>query len=45
VLAAYRYSAIVVRVMNRTVQRGLMPADNRVWLENPATDCLRGLMG
>ena len=45
VLAAYRYSAIVVRVMNRTVQRGLMPADNRVWLENPATDCLSGLMG
>ncbi len=45
VLAAWRYCAIVVRVMNRYVARGEMPADQRVWLENPSTVCLRGLMG
>jgi aminoglycoside phosphotransferase (APT) family kinase protein len=45
ILAAYRYSAIVVRVANRYVDRGQMPADNTLWLENPATACLRDLMG
>jgi aminoglycoside phosphotransferase (APT) family kinase protein len=44
VLAAARYCAIVVRVMNRSVARGEMPADQRVWLENPATACLAELM-
>lgn len=44
VFAALRYCAIVVRVMNRTVERGLMPADNSVWLENQATVCLEDLM-
>ncbi|HEV2369270.1 MAG TPA: phosphotransferase family protein [Acidimicrobiales bacterium] len=44
VFAAVRYCAIVVRVMNRTVQRGLMPADNTIWLENQATVCLGQLM-
>jgi len=44
VFAAVRYSAIVVRVMNRTVERGLMPPDNTVWLENQATVCLTELM-
>ena len=44
VFAAARYCAIVVRVMNRTVERGLMPADNTVWLENQATVCLAELM-
>jgi aminoglycoside phosphotransferase (APT) family kinase protein len=44
VLAAARYCAIVVRVMNRSVARGEMPADQRVWLENPATVCLAELM-
>lgn len=43
VLAAARYCAIVVRVMNRSVARGEMPADQRVWLENPATVCLAEL--
>ncbi len=43
-LAAARYCAIVVRVMNRSVARGEMPADQRVWLENPATVCLAELM-
>ena len=45
VFAALRYCAIVVRVMNRTVERGLMPADNSVWLENQATVCLEELLG
>jgi aminoglycoside phosphotransferase (APT) family kinase protein len=45
VFAALRYCAIVVRVMNRTVERGLMPADNSVWLENQATVCLEQLLG
>ena len=44
VLAAARYCAIVVRVMNRSVARGEMPADQRVWLENPSTVCLAQLM-
>jgi len=44
VFAAARYCAIVVRVMNRSVARGEMPADQRVWLENPATACLAELM-
>jgi aminoglycoside phosphotransferase (APT) family kinase protein len=44
VLAAARYCAIVVRVMNRSVARGEMPADQRIWLENPATVCLAQLM-
>jgi aminoglycoside phosphotransferase (APT) family kinase protein len=40
VFAAARYTAIVVRVMNRLVDRGQMPADQTIWLENPATVCL-----
>lgn len=40
VFAAVRYTAIVVRVMNRMVERGLMPPDHTVWLDNPATVCL-----
>jgi aminoglycoside phosphotransferase (APT) family kinase protein len=44
VLGAARYCAIVVRVMNRSVARGEMPADQRIWLENPATVCLEDLM-
>ncbi len=43
-LAAYRYSAIVVRVMNRWVDRGVFPADHTVWLENPAATCLHQLL-
>ncbi len=42
--AAFRYSAIVVRVINRAVDRGLFPADHTIWLENPAADCLRHLL-
>ena len=41
VFAAARYCVIVVRVMNRLDQRGLLPPDSTVWLDNPATECLR----
>jgi hypothetical protein len=34
----------VVRVMNRTVARGLMPADQTIWLENPASTCLEQML-
>ena len=44
VFAAYRYCAIVVRVMNRAVERGLAPADQQVWLENQSTACLADLL-
>ncbi len=44
IFAATRYAAIVVRVMNRAVARGLMPADHTVWLQNPATVCLEHLL-
>ena len=43
-LAAYRYSAIVVRVLNRWVERGDFPADHDIWLENPAATCLHQLL-
>jgi aminoglycoside phosphotransferase (APT) family kinase protein len=44
VFAGARYAAIVVRVMNRMVARGHLPADNTIWIENPATAALRELM-
>jgi hypothetical protein len=44
VLGAMRYSAIVVRVINRAVDRGLFPADHVVWRENPAAYALAGLL-
>lgn len=44
VFAATRYTAIVVRVMNRVVERGHMPADHTIWLENPAAACLAQLL-
>ena len=43
ICAAVRYCAIVVRVMNRAVDRGLMPEDHTIWLENPAVTALEGL--
>lgn len=45
VLAAFRYAAIVVRVMNRAVERKFMPEDHEIWLRNPAADCLADLLG
>ena len=44
IFAAARYCAIVVRVMNRAVDRGLMPADHTIWLENPASAALESLL-
>ncbi len=44
IFAAARYSAIVVRVMNRAVARGMLPADQRTWLENPAAEALVQLL-
>ena len=37
IFGAARYCAIVVRVMNRAVERSEMPADQTIWLQNPAT--------
>lgn len=45
IFAAARYGAIVVRVMNRLVERGVMPADQTVWIDNPAVTCLAALRG
>ncbi len=45
VLGAVRYSAIVVRVMNRAVDRRFLPPDHQIWLQNPASACLADLMG
>jgi aminoglycoside phosphotransferase (APT) family kinase protein len=44
IFAAARYAVIVVRVMNRLEHRGLLPDDSTVWLENPASSCLRMLL-
>jgi aminoglycoside phosphotransferase (APT) family kinase protein len=44
VFAAARYCAIVVRVMNRMVDRGDLPADQRIWIENPVVPVLAALM-
>ena len=44
VLGAFRYAAIVVRVMNRMVQRGMLASDQMLWLQNPAAVCLDQLL-
>jgi aminoglycoside phosphotransferase (APT) family kinase protein len=44
VFAAARYAAIVVRVMNRLVARGDLPADQTIWLHNPASTCLEEIL-
>ena len=44
VFGAVRYSAIVVRVMNRMVARGQLPADQQIWLQNPAATCLEMML-
>ena len=43
-VAAVRYAAIVVRVMNRLVGRGVLPADQIIWRENPAAEALKQLL-
>ena len=45
VFGALRYTAIVVRVMNRAVERSFMPPDHEIWLKNPASFALADLMG
>jgi len=45
VFAAARYCVIVVRVMNRWEERGDLPADHTIWLENPASTALAALLG
>ena len=42
--AAARYAAIVLRVMNRLVDRGDLPSDHTIWRENPAASCLVALV-
>jgi aminoglycoside phosphotransferase (APT) family kinase protein len=44
IFAAARYCAIVVRVMNRAVARGMLAPDQTIWLNNPASDALAALM-
>ena len=44
VLGGIRYAAIVVRVMNRMVSRGQLPADQTIWLKNPAATALSQLL-
>jgi aminoglycoside phosphotransferase (APT) family kinase protein len=44
VFAAARYTAIVVRVMNRLVDRGDLDPNHTIWLENPATVALGEIM-
>jgi aminoglycoside phosphotransferase (APT) family kinase protein len=44
ICAATRYCAIVVRVMNRAVDRGLMPDDHTIWRDNPASTALESLL-
>ena len=44
IFAGARYAGIVVRVMNRLVERGDLPADHNIWIENPATDTLNQLL-
>jgi aminoglycoside phosphotransferase (APT) family kinase protein len=44
VFAGARYTAIVVRVMNRLVDRGDLDPNHTIWLENPATAALDEIM-
>lgn len=43
-VGAFRYAAIVVRVMNRLVERGMLPAEQTIWIDNPASTCLAQLL-
>jgi len=44
IFGAVRYCAIVVHVMNRSVARGELPADQTIWRDNPASTCLAQLL-
>jgi len=45
IFAAYRYCIIVVQIANRLVKKGILPADNTFWSDNPIANTLRDLMG
>lgn len=45
VFAAARYAGILVRVMNRRVDRGELSPDHTIWLENPVASCLADILG
>jgi len=42
--AAVRYVAIITRMMNLYVERGVMPADQMVWLNNPPCEIAKALL-
>ncbi len=42
--AGVRYSAVVIRVMNRMVAEGTLTADQMLWRNNPAVTCLEQLL-
>ena len=44
VFAAAKYAAIVVRVMNRWADRGDLPADHALWIDNPVVPVLDALL-
>ncbi len=44
IFAAVRYCGIVARIMNRWVERGLLPEDQTIWRDNPASACLELLL-
>jgi len=43
IFAALRFATTVVHVMNRWVARGVLPEDNLIWRDNPATVVLADL--
>jgi aminoglycoside phosphotransferase (APT) family kinase protein len=45
VLAAVKYAVIVVRVMNRNVDRGQMDPESEYWRKNAIVDCLDQVLG
>jgi aminoglycoside phosphotransferase (APT) family kinase protein len=44
IFSALRFAVTVVQVMNRSVARGVMPEDQTIWRDNPATEVLADLM-
>lgn len=44
VFAGARYAAIVIRVMNRLVDRGDLDPNHTIWLNNPAVDALAAIV-
>jgi aminoglycoside phosphotransferase (APT) family kinase protein len=44
VFSALRFAVTVVQVMNRSVARGMVPEDQTIWRDNPATEVLGDLL-